>query len=92
MTSPDEIISAIDAASSSGASALNLLSTPVMFVNRQIIMERVASLRLPTMHLWPETVEEGGFIGYRYCDFDNVRFLTSRAVTRSDGTLKKAVA
>jgi putative tryptophan/tyrosine transport system substrate-binding protein len=62
--SPDEIISAINTASSSGAAALNLLSTPVLFVNRQIILERVASLRLPTMHLWPETVEEGGFLGY----------------------------
>jgi putative ABC transport system substrate-binding protein len=59
VTSPDEIISAIDTASSSGAAALNLLSTPVLFVNRQIIMERVASVHLPTMHLFPEIVEEG---------------------------------
>lgn len=62
---PKEIMSAIDDASSSGAAALNLLSTPVLFVYRQIILERVASLRLPTMHHWPETVEEeGGFISY----------------------------
>jgi putative tryptophan/tyrosine transport system substrate-binding protein len=65
VTTPKEIMSAIDAASSSGATALNLLSTPVLFLYRQIILERVASLRLPTMHHWPETVEEeGGFIGY----------------------------
>jgi putative ABC transport system substrate-binding protein len=62
--SPDEIISAVDTASSSGAAALNVLSTPFLFVNRHIILERVVSVRLPTMHQWPETVEEGGFIGY----------------------------
>jgi putative ABC transport system substrate-binding protein len=62
--SPDEIISAVDTASSSGAAALNVLSTPFLFVNRHIILERVASVHLPTMHQWPETVEEGGFIGY----------------------------
>ena len=62
--SPDEIVSAVDTASSSGAAALNVLSTPFLFVNRHIILERVASVHLPTMHQWPETVEEGGFIGY----------------------------
>src|SRR5205085_8235593 len=32
--------------------------------NRQVIMERVATLRLPAIYQWPEVAEEGGFIGY----------------------------
>src|SRR5262249_43184723 len=32
--------------------------------NRQLIMDRVAVLRLPTMYQWPETAGEGGFIAY----------------------------
>jgi putative tryptophan/tyrosine transport system substrate-binding protein len=60
----DEIASAIDTASSSGAAALNVLATPLLFIYRQIILERVASLHLPAMYQWPEMAEEGGFIGY----------------------------
>ena len=36
----------------------------MLYSNRQLIMDRVAVLRLPTMYQWPETVGEGGFIGY----------------------------
>jgi putative ABC transport system substrate-binding protein len=64
VASPDEIMSSIDTASSSGAAALNVLSSAYLFIDRHIILERVASLRLPAMHQWPETVEEGGFLGY----------------------------
>jgi putative ABC transport system substrate-binding protein len=61
---PAEIVAALDAAKASGAEALNVLASPVLFVNRQIILERVAVLRLPTIYQWPETAEEGGFVGY----------------------------
>ncbi|MGZ5875173.1 MAG: ABC transporter substrate-binding protein [Bradyrhizobium sp.] len=61
---PAEIISAIDAAKASGAAALNVLASPILFGNRQIILERAALLRLPTIYQWPETAEEGGFVGY----------------------------
>ncbi len=61
---PDEIADAIKTAQASGAAALNVLSTPLLFNNRKIILERVAALRLPTMYQWPETTEEGGLIGY----------------------------
>jgi len=36
----------------------------MLYSNRQLIMDRVAVLRLPTMYQWPETAEEGGLIGY----------------------------
>jgi putative tryptophan/tyrosine transport system substrate-binding protein len=32
--------------------------------NRQVIMDRVATLRLPTIYQWPERAEEGGFAAY----------------------------
>jgi putative ABC transport system substrate-binding protein len=61
---PDEIPGAIEVAKSSGAAALNVLSTPLLFNNRAIILERVAMLRLPAIYQWPETSEEGGLVGY----------------------------
>ena len=61
---PEEIASAIDTAKSSGAEALNVLSSPVLFYNRPIIFERAATLRLPAMYEWPSMAEEGGFIAY----------------------------
>jgi putative ABC transport system substrate-binding protein len=54
---PEEIAGAIDMAKSSGAEALNMLSSPVLFYNRQIIFERAATLRLPTMYEWPSMAE-----------------------------------
>ena len=59
-----EIAAAIDTAHASGATALNVLASPMLYSNRQLIMDRVAVLRLPTMYQWPETAEEGGLIGY----------------------------
>jgi putative ABC transport system substrate-binding protein len=60
----DEIVTAINTAHASGATALNVLSSPTFFINRQIIMERAAALRLPTMYMWPEIAEQGGFAAY----------------------------
>jgi putative ABC transport system substrate-binding protein len=59
-----EIVAAIDMAQASGAKALNVLASPMLYGNRQLIMSRVAALHLPAMYQWPETPEEGGFIGY----------------------------
>ena len=64
VTSGDEIAAAIDMAKSSGATALNVLSSALLYANRQIIMQRVAMLRLPAIYLWAEVAEEGGFVAY----------------------------
>jgi putative ABC transport system substrate-binding protein len=32
--------------------------------NYQVILERVAALRLPAMFQWPEIAEDGGFVAY----------------------------
>ena len=60
----EEIAAAIDAAKASGATALNVLASPLFFTHRQLIMDRVAALRLPAIYEWPETAEEGGFAAY----------------------------
>jgi putative tryptophan/tyrosine transport system substrate-binding protein len=36
----------------------------MLYSNRQVIMQRVATLRLPTIYQFPEVAEEGGFVGY----------------------------
>ena len=59
-----EIAAAIDMAQASGAAALNVLASPILYASRQIIMDRVAALRLPTMFIFPEDAEDGGFVGY----------------------------
>jgi putative ABC transport system substrate-binding protein len=60
----EEIAAAIDMAHASGATALNVLASPMLHGNRQVIMERVAALRMPAMYQWPELAEDGGFAAY----------------------------
>jgi putative ABC transport system substrate-binding protein len=65
VASGDEITAAIDMAKSSGATALNVLASPMLHANYQLIMERVSMLRRwPAMYQWPELAEEGGFAAY----------------------------
>jgi putative ABC transport system substrate-binding protein len=61
---PGEIAAAIEAAKSADAAALNVLASPLLFANRQIILDRAAALRLPAIYQWPEVAEQGGFVGY----------------------------
>jgi len=60
----EEIASAIDAAKAADAGALNVLASALLFNNRKIIFDRVATLRLPAAYQWPEMAEQGGLIGY----------------------------
>jgi putative tryptophan/tyrosine transport system substrate-binding protein len=60
----EEITPAIDAAKASGAAALNVLSSPFLYGNQQIVMQRVAAQRLPAIYQFPEEAEEGGFVAY----------------------------
>ena len=61
---PEEIVAAIDAAKASGAAALNVLASPILYGSRQTIIQRVAALRLPSIYQFPEEAEQGGFVGY----------------------------
>jgi putative ABC transport system substrate-binding protein len=61
----EEISAAIDTAQASGATALNALASARLYASRQLILDRAAALRLPTIYPWPETAEEeGGFAAY----------------------------
>jgi putative ABC transport system substrate-binding protein len=62
--SGEEIAAAIEMAHASGATALNVLSSPILYFGRRLIMDRAAALRMPAIFQWPEQAEEGGFIGY----------------------------
>ena len=47
---------------------MNFLATPLFSVpgsrGNQIVMERIAAVRLPTIFQWPETAEAGALAGY----------------------------
>ena len=62
--SASDLIPAINDASSRGAAALNVLSSPMLHLNRHAIITRTAEVRLPAIYQWPETAEEGGLLGY----------------------------
>ncbi len=49
----DEIAAAIDMAHAAGATALNVLASPMLYGNRQLIMDRVAALHLPLFPVQP---------------------------------------
>ena len=61
---PEGIAAAIDNARASGATALNILASPLFYGIRRQIMDRVAAAQLPTIYEFPETAEEGGFAAY----------------------------
>ena len=64
VSNSQELISGIDDARAMGATALNVLASPMLFQNRRLIIEQAAQLRLPAIYQWPETAEEGGLLGY----------------------------
>jgi putative tryptophan/tyrosine transport system substrate-binding protein len=60
----EEIAAAIDSAQASGATSLNIVSSPFFYAHRHLIMELAAAAHLPTIYEFPESAEEGGFAGY----------------------------
>jgi putative tryptophan/tyrosine transport system substrate-binding protein len=64
VTKGEEITAAIDGAKASGAKALNILSSPLFYAHRHIIMDRLAAAHLPTIYEFHESAEEGGFAAY----------------------------
>jgi putative ABC transport system substrate-binding protein len=80
ITRGEEIAAAIDKAQAWGATALNVLASPMLDGNVPLIMERVATLRLPAMYQWPVWAELfGGFVGYGP-PIDHLADLTARFV------------
>jgi putative ABC transport system substrate-binding protein len=64
IASAQEVTEGIAAAKASGAEALNILSSPFLYANRQIVMQSVAALRMPAIYQFPEEAEEGGLVAY----------------------------
>jgi len=62
--SASELAPAINEAGKQGAAALNVLSSPMLHLNRRLIIARAAEARLPAIYQWPETAEEGGLLAY----------------------------
>jgi putative ABC transport system substrate-binding protein len=60
----EEIAAAIDSVQASGAGALNIVSSPLFYAHRHVIMDRTAAAHPPTIYEFPETAEEGGFAAY----------------------------
>ena len=69
----DEILPTVDMAQVLGSRALHVLSSPLLYGNRRLIVDRVAALRLPAVYEWPEAAEEGGFVP---SDFASSAFFT----------------
>jgi ABC-type uncharacterized transport system substrate-binding protein len=82
VTKPEEIAPAIDAAKASGATALNVLASALLFNNRKIIFERVATWRLPAIYQWPEVAEDEGLLGYGPRIVQIYRDLVSRQIVK----------
>jgi putative tryptophan/tyrosine transport system substrate-binding protein len=64
VSAADEIAASIGNARASGVEPINVLSSPMLYLNRQTIYGRVAELRLPTIYHWPEMATEVGLIAY----------------------------
>ncbi len=61
---PEDIVPAMDEIKASGAAAINVLASPLLFANRRLIIERTRELRLPAVYAFPDLAEQGGLIGY----------------------------
>jgi putative ABC transport system substrate-binding protein len=50
----NDLAPAINDARNRGAAALNVLSSPMLHLNRRLIIARAAEARLPAIYQWPE--------------------------------------
>jgi len=62
--SPDEIGRALDAITMAKVEAVNVLASPILNAARRLIIDRMHDAHLPAIYQWPETVEDGGLLGY----------------------------
>jgi len=62
--SPDEIGRALDAIAMAKVEAVNVLASPILNSVRRLTIDRMHDAHLPAIYQWPETVEDGGLLGY----------------------------
>lgn len=82
VSKPDEVAGAVDAAKKSGATALNVLASAMLFNSRQTILSRTAALRLPAIFQWPDTADEGALIAYGPSIVQMFRDIMSRRLVK----------
>ena len=83
---PEEVVTSLAAAASSGADALWAFGNPANFKNRQLITEAARKNRLPSMFDEGTFVDAGGLVSYGPSYYDQFR----RAATYVDKILKGA--
>ena len=59
-----------------------MLASALLFNNRKIIYERVATWRLPAIYQWPEMAEDEGPLGYGPCIIQVYRDLVARQIVK----------
>jgi putative ABC transport system substrate-binding protein len=66
------------------------LSSPLFYRNRQLIIDRVAALRLPAIYSWAEEADEGGFLAYGPRVLQIFRELVAHQLVKILGGIKPA--
>jgi len=61
---PQQIEAVLKQAKEQGIEAVNVLSSPVLFANRQVLFATLRSLRLPAIYQWPEGASDGVLLAY----------------------------
>jgi len=82
----NELESAMRDVSNQGVNALNVLASPLLFLNRRTIIERAVELKLPAIFQWPEVAEDGGLLGYGPSFVDTIRQRASTVAKILRGT------
>src|ERR1051326_4145057 len=82
LTRAEDIPAALDRVRSSGAEALNVLASALLFNNSETILDGVANLHLPAIYQWPEMATRGGLIGYGPSIVQLYRDVQSRQLVR----------
>jgi ABC-type uncharacterized transport system substrate-binding protein len=62
--SPDQTRRALAAIAAAKVEAVNVLASPMLNSFRRLTIDQMRDARLPAIYQWPETVEEGGLLGY----------------------------
>jgi putative tryptophan/tyrosine transport system substrate-binding protein len=81
----EDIGSAIAAAKTAGAAALNVLASPMLQANRHDIIVGTTASRLPAIYQFPDTAKEGGLLGYGPPFYDFLRQWAGQLVKVLDG-------
>ena len=60
----DKVRRALDSIAAADVRAVNVLASPMLNGARRFIIDRLRNNRLPSIHEWPETADDGGLLGY----------------------------